>query len=93
MLIVLIVIFGYFGFGVFSKDIFGNLLKISLEVIDKVLQNMGFIGFEVNFQEHMMSDDNGERNPVQRTLLYPRLKQVRMVTNFLQPHQDIHHSG
>lgn len=76
-----LVIFGYFGFRVFTEDIFSYLLEVSPEVLNEVFENMSLIGLEMKFQEHVMGYDNSQRYPIERTFLDSGLEQVRMVAN------------
>lgn len=54
---------------------------------------MDFVGFKVEFKEHVMSNYYSEGRPIQGCLLYSWLKQIRVVTNLLQSHQYIHNSS
>jgi hypothetical protein len=47
------------GFVVLGKYVSGDLLKIGFEVLNKVLEDVGLVGFKVKFQEHVMGDDYG----------------------------------
>lgn len=44
---------------VLGQDVFGNLLKISLEILSEILQNVSSIGLEVKLEEHVMCDYDG----------------------------------
>lgn len=47
------------GFVVLGKNVSGDLLKIGFEVFNKVLEDVGLVGLEVQFQEHMMGNYYG----------------------------------
>ncbi len=47
------------GFVVLGKYVGCDLLEIGFEVFNKVLEDVGLVGFKVQFQEHMMGDDYG----------------------------------
>lgn len=75
----------------FRNDVLNDLLETRLEVLDEVFEDVRLVGLEVQFQEHMVGDNDCQGDPVQRALLDPRLEQVWMVADLLETHEDIHH--
>lgn len=59
MLIVLLVVLSDDVLAILGENVLSDLLEICLEVVLKICQYVGFVGLEVQFQEHMMRDDHG----------------------------------
>jgi hypothetical protein len=93
VLVVEFIVFGDESLSVASQDILGDLLVVSLEVGDKVFEDVCLVGFEVHLEEHVMGNDHSEGHPVEGTLLYAWLEQVWMVAYLLEPHQNVHHAS
>lgn len=91
--VVLFIVLGERGFGVSPEDVLCDLLEIGLEAVDEVLELVQLVGLEVQLEEHVVRDYDGQRHPVQRTLLDAGLEEVGVVADFLESHEDIHHAS
>lgn len=93
VLVVLLVVLGEGGLGVPSEDVLCDLLEVGLEAVDEVLELMEFVGLEVELEEHVVRDDDGEGHPVERALLDAGLEEVGVVADLLESHEDVHHTS
>ena len=92
MLVIDLVVLGNLQLRITSQDILGYLLVTSFKILNEIFQNMDFVCLKMDFEEHMVRNYHCQRNPTQRTLLYTRLEEVRMVTYLFESHQDVHHT-
>lgn len=89
--IVLLIILGDACLCIVAQDVFRYLCEIGLEIIHEVLQLMSST-FEMQLQEHVMGDNDGEGHPIEGTFLDAWLEEVGVVADLLQTHQHIHHA-
>jgi hypothetical protein len=72
--VVLLIVFIYFGFSISAKDILSYLMIVCLESVDEILEDVSLVCLEMNFEEHVMRNDDSEGHPVERTFLDARLE-------------------
>ena len=58
MFVISLIIFSDEGICISPEDIFCYLLVAALEVYHEVFENVGLVGLEVHFQEHVVGDHN-----------------------------------